>query len=141
MDIDAAQYAPDLEALRGLPQCYARAIDARDIDAVGALFHPDAEVEGIRGTAPIAAYLDTLRAGSAPFAGMHLLGDPLLSFNPGADEASSDTYAVVYQLSEKGDRDLTLGMRYLDDLVRHRSGWVIRHRRTVNLWMRGTLPS
>ncbi len=52
MDIDAAQYAPDLEALRGLPQCYARAIDARDIDAVGALFHPDAEVEGMRGTAP-----------------------------------------------------------------------------------------
>jgi hypothetical protein len=140
MDIDAAQYAIDLEALRALPQRYARAVDERNMDALAALFHPEATVEGMRGTSPIGAYLETMRNSPAPHAGMHFLGDPLLTFTPGADEATSDTYAVVHQLSENADRDLTLGMRYLDRLVRHDGGWAIIHRRTVNLWMRGTLP-
>jgi len=139
MDIDAVQYVTDLEQIRSLTQRYARAIDARDIDAVGALFHPEANVEGMRGAAPIDAYLEGLRNGASPYtASMHVLGDPLVSFTPGSDEAATDTYAVVYQLHEpgSGENDLTLGMRYFDQLARYAGGWVITHRRATNLWMR-----
>ena len=144
MTIDAVQYVTDLEQIRSLPQRYARAIDARDIDAVGALFHPDAQIEGMRGTAHLAAYLDTLRNSPSAFAvSMHVLGDPLITFTAGDDSAATDTYAVVYQLREPAspEGDLTLGMRYFDDLVRLAAGWVIGHRRTSNLWMRGSPPS
>lgn len=140
---DAMQYVTDLEAIRSLTQRYARAVDAKDIDAVGALFHPDAQVEGLRGAAPIGPYLDAMRNAPAAFAAsMHVLGDPLVTFTPGADEASSDTYAVVHQLREADapEGDLTLGMRYFDQLVRHDGTWVIVHRRTATMWMRGTLP-
>ena len=140
---DAVQYITDLEAIRSLPQRYARAVDAKDIDTVGTLFHPEAQVEGLRGAAPIGPYLDGMRNAPAVFAGsMHVLGDPLVTFTAGADEASTDTYAVVYQLREAGapEGDLTLGMRYFDQLVRHDGAWVIVHRRTATIWMRGTLP-
>ena len=140
---DAVQYITDLEAIRSLPQRYARAVDAKDIDTVGTLFHPAAQVEGVRGAAPIGQYLDGMRNAPAVFAGsMHVLGDPLVTFTAGADEASTDTYAVVYQLREAGapEGDLTLGMRYFDQLVRHDGAWVIAHRRTATIWMRGTLP-
>jgi ketosteroid isomerase-like protein len=144
MATDPLQYVSDLEQIRALPQRYARAVDARDFDAVGALFHPEAEVEGMRGSAPIAGYLEAMRAAPSPFTGsMHMLGDPLVQLEPGAAEASSDTYAVVYQLRapDAPEGNLTLGMRYFDNLVRHDGQWLIRHRRTANLWMTGTLPS
>ena len=140
---DAVQYITDLEAIRSLPQRYARAVDAKDIDMVSTLFHPEAQVEGVRGAAPIGPYLDAMRNAPASFAAsMHALGDPLVTFTAGADEASTDTYAVVYQLREAGapEGDLTLGMRYFDQLVRHDGAWVIVHRRTATIWMRGTLP-
>ena len=49
-----------------------------------------------------------------------------------------DTYAVVYQLGDRGrgQADLTLGIRYLDDVVQHDGRWVIRHRVASTLWMR-----
>ena len=51
---------------------------------------------------------------------MHVLGDPLIALGRGRDRARLDTYAVVYQLSEPGSGggDLTLGINYLDDVVR-----------------------
>ena len=39
--------AEDHEALRALGQRYARAADERDVDALAALFHPDAVIIGI----------------------------------------------------------------------------------------------
>ncbi len=140
---DAVQYITDLEEIRSLTQRYARAVDVKDIDAVGALFHPEAHVEGVRGAAPIGPYLEAMRNAPAVFAGsMHVLGDPLVAFTAGADEASTDTYAVVYQLRDPGapEGDLTLGMRYFDTLVRHEGAWMITHRRTATIWMRGALP-
>ena len=69
---------------------------------------------------------------------MHLLGDPLIRLVPGADEAVLDTYAVVYQLGDPGSGtgDLTLGIRYLDDVVRLEGRWVVRRRTARTLWMR-----
>jgi hypothetical protein len=129
----------DLEALRRLPQRYARAIDARDIDAVAALFHPDGRVDGVRGSASVTDYVAGLRAAPSTFTtSMHVLGEPLIDLAPGADTAELDTYAVVYQLGRADDPDaaLTLGIRYLDEVVRTEGAWLIRHRRAQALWTR-----
>lgn len=134
----------DLEAIRALPQRYARAVDGGDIDAVGALFDPDGEVEGMRGPAKVPQYLEGMRNAPKLFTGsMHVLGDPLISHEPGSDTAGSDCYAVVYQLRapDDPDGDLTLGMRYVDRLRRTNDGrWLITHRKATPLWQRGKLP-
>jgi SnoaL-like domain len=69
---------------------------------------------------------------------MHVLGDPLITLEPGADRAALDTYAVVYQLSDPGSDggDLTLGIRYVDEVERLSGRWVIRRRTARTLWMR-----
>jgi len=127
----------DHDELRALGQRYSRAVDERDLDGLTALFHPDATVEGSRGSQSIVEWLDTMRAPRTFPTSMHVLGDPLIELD-GSDEARLDTYAVVYQLGDKdaGQADLTLGIRYLDDAVRHGGRWVIRHRVARTLWMR-----
>jgi hypothetical protein len=133
------EWLVDREVLRQFPQRYARAADERDHAALAALFDPDGDVDGTFGEQPVADYLETMR--SRPDTGgtsMHVLGDPLLDLEPGADTARMDTYAVVYQIPAPG-RDgehRTLGMRYVDDLVRHGNEWRIHHRVARMLWMR-----
>jgi len=128
----------DVESLRQLPQRYARAIDARDIDAVGRLFDPEGSVDGVRGSSQVPAYLDGLRALPATGSTMHVLGDPLIELEEGGDQAHLDTYAVVYQLRapESAEADLVLGMRYLDEVVRRGDTWLIHHRRSTMVWTR-----
>ena len=78
---------------------------------------------------------------------MHVLGDPLIDHELGGDTARLDTYAVVYQLDRveaegieakgiQGGRDMVLGIRYLDDVVRINGEWRIHHRQAVMLWTR-----
>ncbi|MEI8001664.1 MAG: nuclear transport factor 2 family protein [Actinomycetes bacterium] len=128
----APDYAHDVEELRNLGQRYARAVDDRQLDAVPACFTPDAVIDGIRGTTTITEFVAGLRDGAAG-SGLHLLGAPLVTFTAGADVAALDTYAVVHRWSETAART-TLGMRYLDDVVRTGDGWRIAHRRTTLLW-------
>jgi hypothetical protein len=129
----------DQAELRRLTQRYARAIDDRDFAELASLFDPDGVVDGARGTSAVPAYLEGLRTAERVFpTSMHVLGDPLISLDPGADEGRLDTYAVVYQLRAEGspDADLVLGIRYLDDVHRLEDRWVIRHRRALTLWRR-----
>jgi ketosteroid isomerase-like protein len=136
--VSAGSPASDLDELRALGQRYSRAVDARDLDALAAVFHPDAIVEGSRGSQSIAEWLDTMRAPRAFPTSMHVLGEALVTLDRDAGRAQLDTYAVVYQLGDKdaGQADLTLGIRYLDDAVRHEGRWVLRHRVAQTLWMR-----
>ena len=139
----ALSWFVDLEQLRRMAQRYSRAVDARDVDAVAALFHPDGSVDGARGSLPVGAYIDGMRDAPRIFeSGMHVLGDPLIDLEPGADHGRMDTYAVVYQFRPAGstEPDLVLGIRYLDDVVRHGDQWLIYHRQAVNLWMRNGVP-
>ena len=129
----------DREVLRQFPQRYARAVDERDHDALAALFDPDGDVDGTLGQQPVPEYLEAMR--SRPDTGgssMHVLVDPLIDLRPGADTARMDTYAVVYQNPAPGSdgAQRTLGMRYVDDMVRRDSTWYIRHRVARMLWMR-----
>jgi len=123
------------DALRELLQRYARAADDRDVSALEALFHPDAEFTGARGRQTLEEWLTTMRAPRVFPISMHLIGDPLIDLAEGADRATVDTYAVVYQLNDAAT-DLTLGIRYLDEAVLHQGRWVIRHRQAQTLWMR-----
>jgi hypothetical protein len=128
--------APD--ALRELLQRYARAADDRDVTALAALFHPEAEISGSRGPQTLDEWLETMRGPRAFPSSMHLIGDPLVVADEGAGHATLDTYAVVYQLSEPGSggQDLTLGIRYRDEAVIHEGRWVLRRRHAHTLWMR-----
>ena len=130
------EWLVDLESVRRFPQRYARAVDKRDHDALTALFDPDGSIDGTFGLESVADYLEGMRTrlGSTGTS-MHLLGDPLVDLAPGADTAHLDTYAVVYQIPDGSD-PFTLGMRYLDDLVRLDGEWRIHHRKTERVWMR-----
>jgi len=129
----------DLEVLRQFPQRYARAVDERDHDALTALFDPDGSVDGTRGQQAVPDYLESMAAlPKSGGVGMHLLADPLIELEAGADTARIDTYAVVFQIAapDSGGADLTLGMRYVDDMVRSDGRWCIHHRVARMLWMK-----
>jgi hypothetical protein len=126
------------EAVRQLLQRYARAADDRDVVALSTLFHPDAVVTGARGAQTLDQWLDTMRGPRAFPSSMHMIGDPLITVNDTEDAATVDTYAVVYQLGDPatGGKDLTLGIRYQDEIVRLNDHWVVRRRSAQTLWMR-----
>jgi hypothetical protein len=135
----AFEWIVDLELLRRFPQRYARAVDERDDQALAALFDPDGSVDGTRGAQSVPDYLEAMRTMPRSFeSSMHLLADPMIDLDAGADTAHLDTYAVVFQTKAlTGDgSDLTLGMRYLDDMVRRDGTWMIHHRVARMLWMR-----
>jgi hypothetical protein len=126
------------DELRDLVQRYARAADERDVEALATLFHPEAEIVGSRGSQTLDAWLETMRAPRTFATSMHMIGDPLIVLHEGAEHATLDTYAVVYQLADSGSEhhDLTLGIRYLDEAVVSEGRWVVRRRRAQILWMR-----
>lgn len=142
MSDDAAlRHVLDLEQLRALGQRYARAVDGGDHDALRDLFHADAVIEGVRGVAARDEYVDTMRSSPRAYAqSMHVLADPLISLAPGADTATLDTYAVVHQIGavqaggERGG-NATLGMRYVDEVVRDGDSWRILRRTATMVWM------
>jgi ketosteroid isomerase-like protein len=126
----------DSDQLRRLLQRYARAADARDVEALRALFRPDAIIQGARGEQSLEQWLQAMGEPRAYPVSMHVIGEPLIHIE--GDAADLDTYAVVYQISDRteGHRDLTLGIRYLDAAVRDQDGWRIRARRAETLWTR-----
>jgi hypothetical protein len=126
------------EELRALVQRYARAADDRDIDALERIFHPDAVIDGTRGTMSRSEWLDTMRGPRTFPTSMHVLGDPLIDMGESGSGATLDTYGVVYQIGDRdaGQSDLTLGMRYIDNAVRYEGHWVVRHRVARTIWAR-----
>jgi uncharacterized protein (TIGR02246 family) len=132
-DDRALRHVLDVEALRNLGQRYARAADARDYDSFAELFHPDAVIDGLRGSATLDEYLEMSRTTPPAYEqSMHVLGDPLVALEVGADTATLDTYAVVYQIgaTREGGGNATLGIRYLDVVERRDGEWRVVHRRT-----------
>jgi hypothetical protein len=128
----------DYDAIRALLQRYSRAADERDVVALASLFHPEAEIAGARGDQTLAEWLDTMRGPRVFPTSMHVLGEPLIELDEENRCAMTDTYAVVYQLADpkSGGSDLTLGIRYLDELTYGDGIWVIRRRTARTVWMR-----
>jgi hypothetical protein len=132
----------DHEALRALNQRYSRAVDDRDTATLERLFRPDAVITGVRGEQTFAEWIETIRGPRTFPVSMHVLGEPLVELEPteGDDPATAarlDTYAVVYQIGGEGQSDMTLGIRYHDDVERTDAGdWLIARRDVKMLWMR-----
>jgi hypothetical protein len=126
------------DALRALLQRYARAVDGRDLEALSEIFGADAVLVGGRGSQTFDEWLETIRRPRAFPTSMHVLGDPLITVADGGTEATLDTYAVVYQLSDPGSGkgDLTLGINYLDDVLLRDGRWVIVRRESRTVWVR-----
>ena len=120
------EWLMDREILRQFPQRYARAVDQRDHDALTALFDPDGSVDGTFGQQAVADYLDTMGSRPTPVARACTCSPiRLIDLDAGADTARLDTYAVVYQVPRRPTRRCrTLGMRYVDDMVRREGGVV-----------------
>jgi hypothetical protein len=88
-------------------------------------------------TGTIADALVRLRDRMARYeATMHFIGNQLVEVR--GDTASSETYAVAYhRLTEEGVAKLfTVGVRYLDELIRDGNHWRIRRRTVKTEWQR-----
>jgi len=129
----ALRLLEDRAAIHDLLVRYASAVDRRDWPALAACFTPDAHADYGFFSGDLPSVVGAIRAGLEQFAHtMHFLGDQLIEV-AGAT-ATSETYAVCYH--RRGDQDLTVGVRYLDDLVRRRGRWLIGRRVMTVEWQR-----
>jgi hypothetical protein len=126
------------DSLSELLQRYARGVDDRNVESLASLFHPEAVVIGAGGTMSSAEWLETMRAPRTFPASMHVIGVPVVTHFEGEPHAVMDTYAVVYQLgdSKDGAGDLTMGIRYLDQVVLVGDDWLFERRESQILWVR-----
>ena len=119
----------DRAAIQDVLLRYARGVDRRDLDLVSSCFVPDASYEGALASGTIGDALARLRERMGRYEStMHFIGNQLVELH--GDTASSETYAVAYhRLTEAGIAKLfTVGIRYLDELVRASDGWHISRR-------------
>jgi len=134
---EAVRELADRAAIQDVLLRYARGVDRRDLDLVAACFTADASYEGALARGTIADALDTLRNRMARYdSTMHFIGNQLVEIT--GDTASSETYAVAYhRLTEAGIAKLfTVGVRYVDELVRCGDCWRIRRRVVTTEWQR-----
>jgi len=145
MDHDAlvaeVRWLRDREEIRELPQTYAYGIDTNDWALVASVFSTDCQVKGTLAEAPIGPYLVQLEPGVKAYeATLHFMGNQYVRVD--GDRGHVETYAVAYHLeAEDSDLpDLTMGVRYQDDVRREDEGWKICRRHVVKQWHRGPLP-
>jgi SnoaL-like protein len=126
------------DQFRVLLQRYAHAADARDIDTLLTLFHPDAEITGAGGTQSLDAWLASMREPRRFPGSMHMIGEPLVQYQEGSDAATMDSYAVVYLFGteDSGDGHRTMGVKYHDEMILHRFKWMFWRRTMTTLWTR-----
>ena len=124
----------DREAIRDLLHRYALAVDRKRIDAVASCFTPDCTYEGALGRGTIGHALRTLEHAFERYARtMHMIGTQEIHVD--GDVARAETYCVAYHVRADGGQ-LTVGVRYCDDLVRGAQGWQIRRRVVRSDWTR-----
>jgi hypothetical protein len=128
----------DRAAIRDLLMRYGHAVDRRDFDRVAACFTPDAGYAGSLGEGDIAGALRALRERMQRFEStMHFISTQVIEL--AGDRARCETYALVYHRTgsvEEGEQDLIVGVRYLDELVRHSLAWRICRRVAKVEWQR-----
>lgn len=118
---------------------YCRGIDRCDYDLVRSCYHPDAidDHGGFRGG--IDDFVAYCQDGLPRFQRtMHFIGNVLIDV--GGDHARAESYTVAYSRirasATKPERDLVLGLRYVDDFERRNDEWRIAARLCVYDWDR-----
>ena len=132
--------AEDIIAIQQLLAAYVHAIDAKDYDALDAIFITGATVDyraagGAVGEWP--AMKDWLARALAPFPlTQHLIGLPLIRLD--GDRASARTMLInPMRLGRpQGDHLFLVGCTYVDELVRTAEGWRIASRVERDFWTR-----
>ena len=124
------------DQFRTMLQRYAHAADARDLSALEALFHPEAEITGTRGSQTLEQWMASMSAPRTHPGSMHMIGEPLISHDDGSDRAIMDSYAVVYLWSDPdtGEPISSMGVKYHDEMILYRFKWMFWRRTMSILW-------
>lgn len=132
----------DHEQIRTVVYRYARAIDRRDFDSVRSCYHADATDDHGDYRGGVDGFIEFVREQLARWSvTSHFIGNVLMEID--GDRARVESYAhVTHRGLPRPDgsvRDLTSGVRYVDDFERREGEWRIAARVVVNDWNRVTL--
>ena len=125
------QRVEDLLEIHQLFVDYGRHLDAGDFDSYAALFASDGEVllgpmGRAKGRAAIKELMSTVLAG-AQGSSVHVISSPAVALD--GDRATSQVMWTVVQRDDRGQPQLGMVGRHVDELVREGGRWRIRHRR------------
>ncbi len=128
----------DRAAIHDVIARFAIGVDRRDWDMVASCFTPDAYFD----SGPI--FQGEIKQGILVFrenmknfeSTMHMTGTQLIELKE--DKACAETYGIDYHRLNLGDRqkDIIVGLRFLDDLVRQDGKWLICKREVKFVWQR-----
>ena len=128
----------DRGAIRDVIMRFAIGVDGRDWDLVASCFTPDAYFDsGPIFQGKIQQGIPIFRENMAHFEStMHFTGTQVIELN--GDKASAETYGIDYhRLNVQGkQKDVIVGLRFLDDLVRQSERWLIQRRVVKFVWQR-----
>lgn len=128
----------DIVEIQTLLADYVYAIDAKDFDALDAVFTPDARIDysqagGESGTyQKIKPYL--AKALAAFPVTQHLIGMPQIRLNGDRATATTMLFNPMLLRRESGDDLFFVGLNYRDELVRTAEGWRISSRVEADVW-------
>ena len=126
----------DRAAIRWCIETLARGEDRRDAQLIGSCWWPDATYDfGVK-AGSFDEYLDWVVPGSDAIANtQHVLGQSYIV--PDAnDHAKCETHVLSYHriVTGKGDTDMCIGGRYLDNFERREGEWRIARRIMLYDW-------
>ena len=127
-------------AITRVIQRYARAVDARDFEAVRACFHADARVHyGDFFTGDLDATMSFLSASLPELEStLHVFGTPWIELDLEAGEARVDTYSINSATYPPDSTGLVMqnvsGTRYEDRFALRDGSWAIVERRNQRVW-------
>lgn len=127
-------------AITRVIQRYARAVDARDFEAVRACFHPDARIHyGDYYTGGLDETIAFLSS-SLPnlVSTLHVFGAPWIELDLGAGTARVETYSInsATYLPDENGRSMqnVSGTRYADRFALRDGSWAIVERGNQRVW-------
>lgn len=128
----------DIIAIQQLLAAYVFAIDAKDYDALDAVFIPGARID-YRAAGGAAGEWPTMKAwlkgALAPFPlTQHLIGLPLIRLDSDRASARTMLFNPMRMMAPHGDQLFFVGCTYADDLVRTADGWRIAKRVETDFW-------
>ena len=127
------------EQIRDVVYRYARGVDRRDFALVRGCYHPDATDDHGAYSGGIDGFIPWLEGQLARWSvTSHTMANILIELHD--DRARVETYAVAYHRTiaqaDKALRDITAGVRYVDDMTKVAGVWAISRRVVVSDWVR-----
>src|ERR1700755_2884509 len=131
-----AQELVDRESIRDCLMRLARGEDRRDAELIRGAYWPDATDDHGIFVGTFKEYLNWVVPGApAVLVTLHTLGQSLIDLR--GDGALVETHVTAYHRINMGseERDIVIGGRYLDKLLRRNQEWRIAKRTMVYDWV------